>query len=160
VLALLHNTASKMFLVVAGDHDLKGISRSRIFKRPQNFPMPSKTAWEPARRVRWHDADPWIGRGIARSMVRRRVVDTSHGQSRGLWSRCENQSEVSRLTVIGGNIVTAEAGADLVKHGADAVQVCIGSLIDLHDPGHSCVGVPPYHAIARVAKHWRAPACR
>ncbi len=56
------------------------------------------------------------------------------------------------IQVIGGNIVTAEAALDLVKHGADAVKVGIG-------PGSICttrviagVGVPQISAIARVAK--------
>jgi IMP dehydrogenase len=56
------------------------------------------------------------------------------------------------MQVIGGNIVTAEAALDLVKHGADAVKVGIG-------PGSICttrvvagVGVPQISAIARVAK--------
>jgi IMP dehydrogenase len=56
------------------------------------------------------------------------------------------------IQVIGGNIVTAEAALDLVKHGADAVKVGVG-------PGSICttrviagVGVPQISAIARVAK--------
>ena len=56
------------------------------------------------------------------------------------------------LQIIGGNIVTAEAALDLVRHGADAVKVGIG-------PGSICttrvvagVGVPQISAIARVAK--------
>jgi IMP dehydrogenase len=56
------------------------------------------------------------------------------------------------IQVIGGNIVTADAALDLVKHGADAVKVGIG-------PGSICttrviagVGVPQISAIARVAK--------
>ena len=56
------------------------------------------------------------------------------------------------IQVIGGNIVTAEAALDLVKHGADAVKVGIG-------PGSICttrivagVGVPQISAISRVAK--------
>src|SRR6202030_4090382 len=62
------------------------------------------------------------------------------------------KAQYPEIQVIGGNIVTAEAALDLVKHGADAVKVGIG-------PGSICttrviagVGVPQISAIARVAK--------
>jgi IMP dehydrogenase len=81
------------------------------------------------------------------------VVDTSHGHSRGVLETVSKiKSKFPDIQVIGGNIVTAEAALDLVKHGADAVKVGIG-------PGSICttriiagVGVPQISAIARVAK--------
>jgi len=81
------------------------------------------------------------------------VVDTSHGHSRGvLETVAKIKAKFPDLQVVGGNIVTAEAALDLVKHGADAVKVGIG-------PGSICttrivagVGVPQISAIARVAK--------
>jgi len=81
------------------------------------------------------------------------VVDTSHGHSRGvLETVAKIKAQYPDIQVIGGNIVTAEAALDLVKHGADAVKVGIG-------PGSICttrviagVGVPQISAIARVAK--------
>jgi IMP dehydrogenase len=81
------------------------------------------------------------------------VVDTSHGHSCGVLDTVSKiKAKYSDIQVIGGNIVTAEAALDLVKHGADAVKVGIG-------PGSICttrvvagVGVPQISAIARVAK--------
>jgi IMP dehydrogenase len=81
------------------------------------------------------------------------VVDTSHGHSRGVLETVSKiKAMYSDIQVIGGNIVTAEAALDLVKHGADAVKVGIG-------PGSICttrvvagVGVPQISAISRVAK--------
>jgi IMP dehydrogenase len=81
------------------------------------------------------------------------VVDTSHGHSRGVLDTVSRiKAKYPDMQVIGGNIVTAEAALDLVKHGADAVKVGIG-------PGSICttrviagVGVPQISAIARVAK--------
>jgi IMP dehydrogenase len=81
------------------------------------------------------------------------VVDTSHGHSRGVLDTVAKiKAKYPDIQVIGGNIVTAEAALDLVKHGADGVKVGIG-------PGSICttrviagVGVPQISAIARVAK--------
>src|SRR6202042_3081796 len=81
------------------------------------------------------------------------IVDTSHGHSRGVLEMVSRiKAKYPDIQVIGGNIVTAEAALDLVKHGADAVKVGIG-------PGSICttrviagVGVPQISAIARVAK--------
>src|SRR5271169_1778757 len=81
------------------------------------------------------------------------VVDTSHGHSRGVLDMVSKiKAKYPDLQVIGGNIVTAEAALDLVKHGADAVKVGIG-------PGSICttrviagVEIPQISAIARVAK--------
>ena len=81
------------------------------------------------------------------------VVDTSHGHSRDVLETVSRiKAKYPDIQVIGGNIVTAEAALDLVKHGVDAVKVGIG-------PGSICttrvimgVGVPQISAIARVAK--------
>ena len=79
------------------------------------------------------------------------VVDTSHGHSRGVLEMVSKiKKKYPDIQVIGGNIVTAEAALDLVKHGADAVKVGIG-------PGSICTtrvvtgaGVPQITAIAEA----------
>ncbi|MBS0614346.1 MAG: IMP dehydrogenase, partial [Proteobacteria bacterium] len=81
------------------------------------------------------------------------VVDTSHGHSRGVLQTVSKvRAKFPELDIIGGNIVTAEAALDLVKHGADGVKVGIG-------PGSICttrvvagVGVPQISAVSRVAQ--------
>src|SRR6202042_322614 len=80
------------------------------------------------------------------------IVDTSHGHSRGVLEMVSKiKKKFPDMQVIGGNIVTAEAALDLVKHGADGVKVGIG-------PGSICttrviagVGVPQISAVANIA---------
>ena len=137
--------------------------------------MPARTAsaacasarrWAPRR-------TPWTAsRALREAGVDVVVVDTSHGHSRGVLETVSKiKAKYPDMQVIGGNIVTAEAALDLVKHGADAVKVGIG-------PGSICttrvvagVGVPQISAIARVAKalegtgrsgdrRWRNPLLR
>jgi IMP dehydrogenase len=81
------------------------------------------------------------------------VVDTAHGHSQNVIERVKwIKQHYPKLQVIAGNIATAEAAADLVKAGVDAVKVGIG-------PGSICttrivagVGIPQITAIANVAK--------
>ncbi len=80
------------------------------------------------------------------------VVDTAHGHSQGVINRVRwVKKHFPSVQVIAGNIATAEAAADLVAAGADAVKVGIG-------PGSICttrvvtgVGVPQLTAIANVS---------
>lgn len=80
------------------------------------------------------------------------VVDTAHGHSRGVidqvkWIKKYHPS----VSVMAGNIATADAAIALAKAGVDAVKVGIG-------PGSICttrivtgIGVPQITAIANVA---------
>ncbi len=76
------------------------------------------------------------------------VVDTSHGQSRGVLNTVNNlKNKFPDLEIIAGNVATAEGTRDLIVAGADAVKVGIG-------PGSICttrvvtgVGVPQITAI-------------
>lgn len=89
------------------------------------------------------------------------VVDTAHGHSKGVLDMVkEIRNEYPDLTIIAGNVATAEATRDLIKSGADIVKVGIG-------PGSICttrvvagVGVPQVTAIFDCAieakKHGKA----
>lgn len=76
------------------------------------------------------------------------VVDTAHGHSRGVLDAIYTiKSKYPELQVIGGNVATAKATADLIRAGADCVKVGIG-------PGSICttrvvagVGVPQLTAV-------------
>lgn len=76
------------------------------------------------------------------------VVDSAHGHSKNILEAVKRiKSKYPELQVIAGNIATAEAAADLIKAGADALRVGIG-------PGSICttrvvtgVGVPQITAI-------------
>lgn len=85
------------------------------------------------------------------------VLDSAHGHSKGILDTVALIKKELDVQVIAGNVATAEATADLIKAGADAVKVGIG-------PGSICttrivagVGVPQISAIdecaAEAAKH-------
>ena len=81
------------------------------------------------------------------------VIDTAHGHTKGVVLKLKSvKHKFPELSVIVGNIATAEAAKYLVEAGADAVKVGIG-------PGSICttriiagVGVPQLTAINEVAK--------
>ena len=85
------------------------------------------------------------------------VLDSAHGHSKGILDSVKAIKAELNVEVIAGNVATAEATADLIAAGADAVKVGIG-------PGSICttrivagVGVPQISAIdecaAEGAKH-------
>jgi len=81
------------------------------------------------------------------------VVDTAHGHSKGVLDTVrEIRNAYPDLTIIAGNVATAEATKDLIKAGADVVKVGIG-------PGSICttrivagVGVPQITAVYDCAE--------
>ncbi len=156
VLALLHKHRIEKVLVVADDHELKGMITVKDFQKATEFPTACK---DPSGRLRVgaavgtsHDTMERVTALVAEG-VDVVVVDTSHGHSRGvLQTVAKIRAKFPDLDIIGGNIVTAEAALDLVKHGADGVKVGIG-------PGSICttrvvagVGVPQISAVSRVAR--------
>lgn len=88
------------------------------------------------------------------------VVDTAHGHSQGVLDTVkEIRGQYPDLTIIAGNVATAEGTRDLIEAGADVVKVGIG-------PGSICttrvvagVGVPQITAVYDCAteanKHGR-----
>jgi IMP dehydrogenase len=89
------------------------------------------------------------------------VVDTAHGHSRGVLDTVsEIRTHYPDLTIIAGNVATAEATRELIEAGADCVKVGIG-------PGSICttrvvagVGVPQvtavYDCATEARKHGKA----
>ncbi|MCX5656000.1 MAG: IMP dehydrogenase [Planctomycetota bacterium] len=79
------------------------------------------------------------------------VVDTAHGHSANVIETVKKLRKQYDISLVAGNVATAEAVADLVKAGVDAVKVGIG-------PGSICttrvvsgVGVPQISAVANCA---------
>ena len=79
------------------------------------------------------------------------VLDSAHGHSRGILDTVKAIKAEMDVQIIAGNVATAEATADLILAGADAVKVGIG-------PGSICttrivagVGVPQISAIDECA---------
>jgi IMP dehydrogenase len=76
------------------------------------------------------------------------VVDTSHGHSRGVLEAIRELTvDFPNLSIVGGNVATAEGAEALIKSGVSAVKVGVG-------PGSICttrvvagVGVPQFTAI-------------
>ncbi|GAK04808.1 LOW QUALITY PROTEIN: inosine-5'-monophosphate dehydrogenase [Geomicrobium sp. JCM 19037] len=81
------------------------------------------------------------------------VIDTAHGHSKGVLDQvAEIRSQYPDITLIVGNVATAEGTRDLIKAGADVVKVGIG-------PGRICttrvvagVGVPQITAVYDCAQ--------
>ncbi|MGX9132819.1 IMP dehydrogenase [Rummeliibacillus sp. JY-2-4R] len=84
------------------------------------------------------------------------VIDTAHGHSQGVLNQVKAiRNEYPELTIIAGNVATAEATKALYEAGADIVKVGIG-------PGSICttrvvagVGVPQITAIYDCASEAR-----
>lgn len=81
------------------------------------------------------------------------VIDTAHAHSKGVFQTVlEIKSQFPQISLVVGNLVTAEAAVSLAEIGVDAVKVGIG-------PGSICttrivsgVGYPQITAITNVAK--------
>ena len=78
------------------------------------------------------------------------VIDIAHGHCKAMKDMIEFVRDYPELTIICGNIATAEAGRDLQEWGADCVKVGIG-------PGSACltrknagVGVSQFTALQNV----------
>ncbi len=81
------------------------------------------------------------------------AIDTAHGHSAGVLKKVEEiKSKFPGITLIAGNVATAEATEALIKSGADVVKVGIG-------PGSICttrivagIGVPQLTAVMDCAE--------
>ncbi len=81
------------------------------------------------------------------------AIDTAHGHSAGVLKKVEEiKSKFPNVTLIAGNVATAEATEALIKSGADVVKVGIG-------PGSICttrivagIGVPQLTAVMDCAE--------
>ena len=93
----------------------------------------------------------------AAELVRQKVdviaIDTAHGHTKNVLDAVEKlKSQYPDITVIAGNVATAEATEDIIKAGADIVKVGIG-------PGSICttrviagIGVPQITAVLDCAQ--------
>ena len=153
---LLHEHRIEKILVVDDKFGLKGLITVKDIQKSTEYPSSVKDG---KGRLRI-GAAVGVGAGTEERVERLVdaevdviVVDTAHGHQQTELDRIRwIKKHYPNMSVIGGNIATADAARDLAKAGADAVKVGIG-------PGSICttrivagVGVPQLTAIANVAQ--------
>ncbi len=153
---LLHRHRIEKVVVVNESGALRGIITVKDIEKSRRFPDACKDS-QGRLRV---GAAVGVGedsrdrvRALVDAGVDLVVVDTAHGQSRGVLDHVSWVKEsFPELQVVAGNIATAAAARDLASAGVDAVKVGIG-------PGSICttrivagIGVPQITAISEVAE--------
>jgi IMP dehydrogenase len=148
---LLHEHRIEKLLVVDAQGNLCGLITIKDIEKSERFPEASKDSMG---RLRCGAA---VGVGPDRlertqalmdAGVDVITVDTAHGHSAGvLETIVELRHTFPELSIIGGNIATAEGAEALIKAGVSAVKVGVG-------PGSICttriiagVGVPQFTAV-------------
>ncbi len=147
---LLKNRVEKLPLV--DDGELVGLITIKDIEKLHKFPLACR---DPRGRLRVgaavgvHDYDR--AEELIRKDVDVLVVDTAHGHSSNVLETVEALRTQHDIQIIAGNVATAEAAADLIRAGVDAIKVGIG-------PGSICttrvvsgVGVPQISAVAACA---------
>ncbi len=155
---IMHQHKIEKLPIVNAQNKLIGLITSKDINKKRDYPNSNKDSFG---RLRVGAA---IGVGqldrataLVEAGVDVLVLDSAHGHSKGILDTVKLIKEQLNVEVIAGNVTTAEATADLIAAGADAVKVGIG-------PGSICttrivagVGIPQISAIdecaAEGAKH-------
>ena len=152
----LHEHRIEKLLVVDDNYTLQGLITIKDIEKVRKYPNSCK---DDIGRLRVGAA---VGVGadleerldlLVKSGVDAVIIDTAHGHSQSVLDAvAETQRNYPDLSLIAGNIATAEAAEALIKAGVHAVKVGIG-------PGSICttrvvagVGVPQITAISDVAQ--------
>ena len=152
----LHEHRIEKLLVVDDSFVLKGLITIKDIEKVRKYPNACK---DDIGRLRVGAA---LGVGddreerlelLVKAGVDAIIIDTAHGHSQAVIDAvAETRRAYPELSLIAGNIASANAAEVLIKAGADAVKVGIG-------PGSICttrvvagVGVPQITAIADVSK--------
>jgi len=149
--ALLHKHRIEKLLVVDKEYRLKGLITIKDIQKTIMFPTSCKDNFGRLRVGAAVGVGPDREERVAALLSRGCdvvVVDTSHGHSKNVLDTIRDlKRNFAGLTIIGGNVATAEAVEDLVKAGVDGVKLGVG-------PGSICttrviagVGVPQISAI-------------
>ena len=154
VKALLHRHRIEKILVVNDAFELKGLITLKDILKSEDFPNACKDEQGRLRSAAAvgtsADTDDRVA-ALVEAGVDVVIVDTAHGHHRGVIDKVASiKKRHGEVSVVGGNIGTAQAARDLAAAGADAVKVGIG-------PGSICttrivtgVGVPQISAVANV----------
>jgi IMP dehydrogenase len=148
---ILHHAKVEKLLLANPDGTLAGLITIRDIERSQMFPTSCKDARGRLRvgaAVGVHDYERV--EALIANDVDVIVVDTAHGHSENVIETVKTIRQRYDIDIIAGNIATAEAAADLIDAGVDALKVGIG-------PGSICttrvvsgVGVPQITAVMNV----------
>ncbi|MGB3212871.1 MAG: IMP dehydrogenase [Desulforhopalus sp.] len=154
--ALLHEHRIEKLLVVDDMGGLKGLITIKDLEKIKKYPLAAKDKF--GRLL--VGAALGVGQNIESQAERLLkagvdvvVVDSAHGHSAGVMEAVARvKAAFPELSVIAGNVATAEGTEDLIKAGANAVKVGIG-------PGSICttrivagVGVPQMTALQKCVK--------
>ena len=154
VKALLHRHRIEKILVINDGFELKGLITLKDILKSEDFPNACKDEQGRLRSAAAvgtsADTDDRVA-ALVEAGVDVVIVDTAHGHHQGVIDKVANiKKRHGEVSVVGGNIGTAQAARDLAAAGADAVKVGIG-------PGSICttrivtgVGVPQISAVANV----------
>ncbi len=153
---LLHQHRIEKLLVVDADRKLRGLLTIKDIEKSRKFPFACKDSLG---RLRvgaalgtGHDFEERLEL-LTKAEVDVLVLDSAHGHSRGVIECLKGiRRTYPEVSVVAGNIATAEGAKALVDAGADAVKVGMG-------PGSICttriisgVGVPQITAIMDSAR--------
>jgi IMP dehydrogenase len=149
---ILQKHKVEKLLLINGKGELAGLITMRDIDRVQQYPLAAR---DERGRLRVGAAvgvyDYERIEALIAADVDIIVVDTAHGHSHNVIETVRKIKTGHDIDVIAGNIATAEAAADLIEAGANAVKVGIG-------PGAICttriisgVGVPQVSAIMNCA---------
>ena len=153
---LLHQNRIEKLLVVDEDHRCVGLITVKDIEKATQHPFACK---DEAGRLRVAAASTVGDKGYERAMmlidagVDCVVIDTAHGHSQSVLDQVARvKRESNKVSIIAGNVATAEGTRALIDAGADAIKIGIG-------PGSICttrivagVGVPQLTAIMDSAE--------
>lgn len=154
------NKVEKLPVVSEGGH-LEGLITIKDLKKRVEYPQANKDEYGRLRvgaaiGVNQYDR----AEALVQAGVDVLVLDSAHGQSKGILDTVKKLKELFDVDIVAGNIATKEAAEDLIKAGADGIKVGIG-------PGSICttrivagVGVPQISAIdecSEVGKKYGVP---
>jgi IMP dehydrogenase len=151
---LLHHNRIEKILVVSDKFELRGLITLKDIRKSEDYPNACKDELGRLRVAAAVGTGPDTAERVSAVVDAGAdvvVVDTAHGHSQGVLDTVRSiKKAYPDLSVIGGNIATADAAKDLAAAGADAVKVGIG-------PGSICttrivtgVGVPQITAVSNV----------
>lgn len=157
---ILHERRVEKLPVVDAGGVLKGLITVRDIQKVEVYPLASKDELGRLRvgaAVGVSSSEVERAHALAEKGVDMIIVDTAHGHSKGVIEMVKTlKGALKDISIVGGNIATADAAKDLIAAGVDAIKVGVG-------PGSICTtrvvsgcGMPQISAITNVASVARA----